>query len=511
MSRRLLVIPILVSGVLACDQGAPPAPDPATEAPLPTAKSDGPEGDLAASLEVEPAPLGPIALTPELHDALSALEPGVPVQSLAEVPGYGAMMKQLAVRAPAPGSPTALCKPTLYLPVEGQEACSKVPASALDAGSWDSGQGEGALKRWVDQTVLCGVRRHPVKLYVADADGNQSACHSDVVLCDHTQKGGCPGDVIGEGPQEPKEEPPTDDPGEVKPKKAIRCYWTEVPHHLNPDTVEGSEGKTKADLNGEGPSHYAGVKTPGAPDWSAGNTLRTSGPLDGELIMRTNVLCVDEDGEALTPGINPEVECTSRVWVEGFYRSELYVTSSVSSLWHFWYVPAVETYAQDEAELSINDTAVFDKAVTLQNGNDVSITVEYGLEGGLEASAEGVGANVGVSFGRSITIHNETGSEDDELNAFGTAQEDVPVTIRLASQGRAKVRSESKATGRARAWTRTWTVAWVGKSSCPGAGNTWDWAWGTALDPGPTMHDDIDALQGFLDNHGIDATLPHPW
>jgi hypothetical protein len=212
---------------------------------------------------------------------------------------------------------------------------------------------------------------------------------------------------------------------------------------------------------GPGPLHTLLATRKLANCYTPEETIERHG--EGIIEVRVNLLCLDgEDSIAEPP-------CAARLEAEGIYRSEVAAATSpgapCSGL-----ISRVESLAQDETRFTANESVVFAKALTLQNGNQVTITPAYVLAMGQQVSRMGPSVSFQYRFGITQSVLNGTGSESGLLNAFGNVRPDLPATLTLESQGRTRVFGEKRATARALAHTRAAGLWMAGTTGCPGAG-----------------------------------------
>jgi dockerin type I repeat protein len=210
--------------------------------------------------------------------------------------------------------------------------------------------------------------------------------------------------------------------------------------------------------NGPGPVHYlhtsrtsAGCSTP--PSF-------LSFVESGEVEVRVSLVCLDADGSKSTE------TCDATVEVEGMYSSRVEAGTSAGPSCDE--APnSVDAMSQDETMCKVNGQTLFDKAVAVQNGNEVTTSPSFDTKFGASYGKSGLAANVGITYGFSSTVTSHTGQATDTLEAFGNAKLNIPVTTHLQAKGRVATSAQNRTSSRTKCQTRVAGIWMVAKTDCP--------------------------------------------
>lgn len=185
----------------------------------------------------------------------------------------------------------------------------------------------------------------------------------------------------------------------------------------------------------------------------------------GQLIVRINLLCFSSTDCRLVE----RPPCTDRVDLEGSYEGSISVRTDQGDSCRAGGNP-VEALAQEEANLQINGSSVFSKALAVQNGATIRKQVRFEVSTNIGMTGAGLAANIQTTHGLTHEIWSRTGSRRGVLRAFGVHQTKTPVTGELTAEGKAELTGEARSSGLAAASTEAAALYALGTTNCPGAG-----------------------------------------
>jgi hypothetical protein len=227
--------------------------------------------------------------------------------------------------------------------------------------------------------------------------------------------------------------------------------------HDLPLAAGGAMDIQRADL-GPGPDHWIFAGRDGANCATPGTDI--SLPRAGRIQVRVGLLCLQADGTFIP------AECSAEAEVEGIYGSRVGVVTEEGS--DCGAPSRTEAISEDQAVLTANEKAIFAKAVSVQTGNQITITPTFSLDLGVGFSGPGMSANTGVRFGWSSTRSDHTGRSSDILQAFGNGGTGIPLTASLDAGGRIEIKSHCRTMASARCAMDLAGLWLLGRAHCPG-------------------------------------------
>jgi hypothetical protein len=423
---------------------------------------------LAEELESALLASGGFQVTAEVLDLSERLEAGESLADHLDVPGVAELLEEILPLSSPAGSPVAF--PDGLRTPPDPDGCFRIDARRLRGRSRDGSGGSAEELRFeVDPEVVCGLGRHLVRFTVIDGDGLRSSATTEVVLCD---------------PEDPlcREEflaSPAAPPGVSR--GTADCYWIwsvrELPArrerslravHYDQDGSIQRIDQERLDMgsgpmelyfkrSGEGPQHAAAALRASTPCSTApANYALAAG---GKATLRLNVLCLD-------CGVLIAFRaCRSVIDVEGYYQGQGHVDASSAGTCS---TPnGVEGLAANEALFEVNGAPVFDKALILQRGTQISRSATFSLGARLGESGNGVAADPGARFGYSHHVIDRAGVSEGTLGALGSLQVAQPLHAVLQARGRAELAAAGRAGGLAAVATDAAGIYAVGFTSCP--------------------------------------------
>lgn len=331
------------------------------------------------------------------------------------------------------------------------------------------------LRLSADPAVVCGLGVHEVWLRVEDESGGLAETLVRIFLCDPA------------GEDCPRLPLPTGEGSQGGPSKSSGCRWIGTQLVIPRDPVREFfqkaytlDGKLKHErieppfdglspmafsskVEGPGPLHHLYAARLNANCRTPVETLERSG--QGFIEVRVNLLCLEASGRKIPP------PCEAGLEGEALYRSDLAIGSDLGGACAGKFAP-VESLAQDETRFQVNGSQVFSKALTLQNGNQITVKSSHRFGAGAGVSPEtGPAANFGVQFGISQKVVLKLGAESGFLNASSSRTANLPATLLLESLGRVRLHGEERSAAWGRVTSRAAGLWLAGRSTCQGAGD----------------------------------------
>ena len=446
------------------------------EPPRRVTARDAEEALAAEEIARAGAEAAALPVSAETYDALATLQPGASLFEIQDRPGVQELMEALVARTAPAGAPIAV---PFHLTVPYPEGgCYTIDPAKLKGHTRDVGPEatpDADLVFDVEPRAVCGPGAHVVKFQVTDGQGLSSWADSLVSICE-------PGRDCKESAIDPAGGLPS------FPTESITCAWIESRHVIPRQPVRSDRSNRYNDEGwlaavdterpfaiGTDPMEVV-LKTAGAGPSHSLVAMRSS-PLCntpatdlavlgwGQLIVRINLLCFS----ASDCRIVERPPCTDRVDLEGSYEGSVSVRTDSGESCRPGGNP-VEALAQEEANLQINGSSVFSKALAVQNGAMIRKQVKFEVSTNIGTTGVGLAANIQTTHGLTHEIWSRTGSRRGALRAFGVHQTKSPVTAELTAEGKAELTGEASASGLAGAGTEAAALYALGTTNCPGAG-----------------------------------------
>ena len=415
-----------------------------------------------------------IGVTADLFDFLASLRAGDSLLDHLDVAGMGDFVALAAPEIPPPGAPLAL-PASLCVPA-GEDGCYWIDPELLRGDSRDSGslQSTDHLSVEVDPQVVCGPGDHVVRVTVRDGSGLESGSSTLIHLYDRLDVEGA---RSGESCDVDESDGPTDLPSMV-------CFWvwagrenparqhrfaSQVSYFENGMVKEREDGamvtlrddSTELSFKdiGPGPRHTL-VGARYQPRCSMPRTdyhLRTLGTVS----LEVNLLCLSDGLEIQTPPCS-----VASVEVEGLYQG-VATLAAHSGENCSKELDVIETLAQEECALHVDEAILFQKALILQRGNDIIQEVLLTLGGTLAGNAPHLAADPELTRGVSHLSVEQIGRSEGTLRALAGSEGGVPLSAELLAAGKAQITATGNTEGFSAAVTETAAIYALGFTNCP--------------------------------------------
>jgi hypothetical protein len=426
---------------------------------------------IGITLSSRSLPGGGILVPEHIFQLLASMQPGESLLDYANVPGMEEYIAQVLPRLPVIGGPVAL-PDNLQAPA-GQDGCYRIPSALLIGKSHDTDPLEGgALESWTEPETVCGIGLHTVRFFVRDSDGHESTAAAFVTLCDSSidgcEEATTPGAQLTSGPPclitcewvySPSIRPP-----EFR-QWAERTVYNEAGQRVDvsrraPPLFDSRPSTTWHKLEGPGPIHGAFATRVNPLCSTPAQT--TSIQVRGDLYNHLNLICYDSDGKLAYCNCKGDGEATATY--QGVAHLGAYAGHRCPSGTN-----PVETSAVEETHFMVNGSTIFDKALVLHRGNQVTRSTMLNFGARLGVSGAGVAGDIGVNVGVSEQVVGRTGELQGTLRALGNKKVSLPMTVLLEGAGRAEVFASGQADGFAGLQTEVVSLVEIARTNCPGA------------------------------------------